>query len=948
MGGHRFCHWPPLLLGVVAIWAGLAADAVAQGSAATDRTALEAVYRAAGGDNWTDNTNWLSAASLGDWYGVEVSDGRVAGLRLGGWDETAREHVGNGLTGSLAPELGNLSQLRWLEIGGNSGLTGTIPAALGNLARLEALNLQSNWLTGSIPAALGRLTELDFLGLESNALTGSIPAELGNLSKPRLLRLYGNPLTGRLPPEFGNLTSLVHLDVSYTMLSGPLPESLTSLSALERLSVDGSGLCVPDSLAMRAWVAAIADFTGAVCDGSASFSRIVTQFDLDRINSVYAVADLNGDGRDDVLGGGSLEHNVAAPERLTKVPLHVFVGEGDGSFRHAPELVAGTIDVRTPVVVADDFNGDGRTDLAAFDAGVFVVAQSIGVGNPPQLFLSGPDGRLRPSEALADAVRREHELRPNPGYSEPADLHLKSATSGDIDGDGDLDLWVESTGGANVISHFMVNNGDDTFTLDPERAPYELLHNPPPEFWRHVGNDLVDLDNDGDLDLALGQIRDPHPTHDNQFSLVLVNDGTGHYPARIELPHPAFYDGYTSVQALTHSDVNGDGFQDLLLVHARNDDTLPNAILPNAILPNVIPFTGRYVQVLVNRGGTSFVDETPARMGDQSATTPERDPDGDPLHNAAEPSMHDVNRDGCPDLVMLEGGPVRTESPLVYRNDGSGRFQAMSPVPFVGSSRYFGGGAVPADVNGDGAIDFVVPSHNEGPDREFGTADDFAMLVTLLNTTPAGPARCGVRANRPPAPAGTLPDRTLSPEDTLNVNVSRAFVDPDGDALNYTVSSSAPQVVTARAAGALATLTAVGEGAATIRVTATDPGGLSATLSFTVRVSTTVSGSFTDDPIRPGVTPVRAIHFTELRTRIDALRRAGGLQAFPWTDPLLTAGVTPVRLVHLLELRSALGTSYAAAGRSAPVWTDAVPTGVTTPIRAVHLMELRAAVLALE
>ena len=91
MGGHRFCRWPPLLLGVVAIWVGLAADAVAQGSAATDRAALEAIYRATGGDNWTDNTNWLTAASLGDWYGVEVSDGRVTGLRLGGWDESVTE-----------------------------------------------------------------------------------------------------------------------------------------------------------------------------------------------------------------------------------------------------------------------------------------------------------------------------------------------------------------------------------------------------------------------------------------------------------------------------------------------------------------------------------------------------------------------------------------------------------------------------------------------------------------------------------------------------------------------------------------------------------------------------------------------------------------------------------------------------------------------------------------
>ena len=717
MGGHRFCHWPPLLLGVVAIWAGLAADAVAQGSAATDRTALEAVYRAAGGDNWTDNTNWLTAASLGDWYGVEVSDGRVTELRLGGWDETARRHVGNGLTGSLAPELGNLSQLRWLEIGGNSGLTGTIPAALGNLARLESLNLQSNWLTGSIPAALGRLTELDFLGLDGNALTGSIPAELGNLSKPRLLGLSGNALTGRLPPELGNLSSLRELYLGYTMLSGPLPESLTSLSELEWLSLDGSGLCVPDSLAMRAWVATIADFAGAVCEGSASFSRMVSQLDVDRVDFVSAVTDINGDGRDDVLGGEYLEYNTAAPERLTKAPLRVFVGERDGSFRHAPELVEGTIDVRRPIVVADDFNGDGRTDLAVFDAGVYVVTRSVGVGNPPQLFLSGQDGRLRPSDALADAVRREHERNhqgPGKGISGPADLHLKSATSGDIDGDGDIDLWVDSIGGANVSSHFMVNNGDGTFTVDEERAPPALRYNWP-ESWYHLAGHLVDLDNDGDLDLALGQNRGLYPSTFNQSSIVLINDGTGHYPARIELPRPAFYEGFTSVKGQTHFDVNGDGFQDLLLVHPRNDDGPPN----------VIPWTGRYIQVLVNRAGTWFGDETLARMGDQRATTPERTPDGNPLHNDAEPRMHDVDRDGCPDLVMSRGSAVRTESPLAYRNDGSGRFRAMSPVPFVGSSRYFGDGAVPADVNGDGAIDFVVPRHNNGPDHEYGTADDF-------------------------------------------------------------------------------------------------------------------------------------------------------------------------------------------------------------------------------
>ena len=473
-----------------------------------------------------------------------------------------------------------------------------------------------------------------------------------------------------------------------------------------------------------------------------TFSRITTELDLGRLDFVLAVADLNGDGRDDVLAGGRDDYNRgAAPEdRLTKATLHVFAGNGDGSFRHAPELVEDTIEARYAVVVAADFNGDGGADLAVFDAGVYVQEQSRGYGNPPQLFLSSSEGRLRPSSALADAVGREHELRPNPDYSGPADLHLKLATAGDIDGDGDLDLWVESTGGANVTSHFMVNNGDGTFTVDIARAPRQLLHNPPPEYWRHVGAALVDLDNDSDLDLALGQIRDLDPTHINQFSIVLVNDGAGYYPARVELPHPAFNDGYTAAHALTHFDVNADGFEDLLLVHQRNDDGPPD----------VIPWTGRYVQALVNRGtpsrvlrrrtAMSFGDETPTWMGDQHATTPERNPNGDELSNFAEPAMHDVDGDGCQDLVMSRSlMRVRVESPLVYRNNGSGQFRAMPPDLFADFSFY----AVPMDANGDNAIDFVVLERDDGPDGRFNTGDDVSTLVTHVNATPAGPVRCG-------------------------------------------------------------------------------------------------------------------------------------------------------------------------------------------------------------
>ena len=228
-----------------------------------------------------------------------------------------------------------------------------------------------------------------------------------------------------------------------------------------------------------------------------------------------------------------------------------------------------------------------------------------------------------------------------------------------------------------------------------------------------------------------------------------------------------------------------------------------------------------------------------------------------------------------------------------------------------------------------------------------GAADAAAVLnvtapmVALWRDRPTA-------VNRPPNASGVLPDRALSLPATLVVDVSAAFVDPDGDALTYTVSLSSPDVVAVMAAGARLTLTAVSEGTATIRVTATDPGGLSATQAFRVTVEARVRAPFTDDPIVPGVTPVKAVHFTELRTRVDALRSAAGLARFSWSDPALRVGVTPVRRVHLLELRSALAQAYRASGRASPRWTDTSPTTGPTPIRALHLTELRAAVLALE
>ena len=48
-----------------------------------DREALAALYNGTGGDNWANNSNWLSEGALGDWHGVTTDEsGRVTGLDL--------------------------------------------------------------------------------------------------------------------------------------------------------------------------------------------------------------------------------------------------------------------------------------------------------------------------------------------------------------------------------------------------------------------------------------------------------------------------------------------------------------------------------------------------------------------------------------------------------------------------------------------------------------------------------------------------------------------------------------------------------------------------------------------------------------------------------------------------------------------------------------------------
>jgi hypothetical protein len=159
----------------------------------TECEALVVLYESTDGDNWDNNTDWLTTNTPCTWHGVTCNAGHVGALRLaGGWGG------GNNLTGSLPPEIGNLIHLEDIYLAGNE-LSGAIPSEIGNLSKLKEIRMYNNQLTGTLPSEIGQLTSLTMLALDNNQITGAIPPEIGNLAMLQTLSISGNQL------DFGHL-----------------------------------------------------------------------------------------------------------------------------------------------------------------------------------------------------------------------------------------------------------------------------------------------------------------------------------------------------------------------------------------------------------------------------------------------------------------------------------------------------------------------------------------------------------------------------------------------------------------------------------------------------------------------------------------------------------------------------------------------------------------------
>lgn len=136
----------------------------------------------------------------------------------------------------------------------------------------------------------------------------------------------------------------------------------------------------------------------------------------------------------------------------------------------------------------------------------------------------------------------------------------------------------------------------------------------------------------------------------------------------------------------------------------------------------------------------------------------------------------------------------------------------------------------------------------------------------------------------------------------------------------------------------------------TIPGTSHNDSGLTANTTYLYKVRA-VAGTFSNidpattivftDPVLNAGTGVKATHFAELRTAVNAMRAAAGLPAQIFTDPTLSTAIR-IKAMHLTELRTALDAARLEIGLAPLSYTDPSPSGTTA--KAVHVNELRGGV----
>lgn len=397
--------------------------------------------------------------------------------------------------------------------------------------------------------------------------------------------------------------------------------------------------------------------------------------------------DLDGDGNLDALGN-RWSGFVGAYE------LMYLRGQGDGTFSHDGGY---NVDAFFRVVGAGDVDGDGLSDVVVWRSGPELWTLSdfasgspvVPVASPTSLVNSGScipvlvdvdgDGNL---DAVGCTPLGELavQLADGSGGFGAASIvapgvGFPSLQVADVNGDGRDDVTILGTGASAEVQCFIVEGPPGAAML----VPRPVVSFPSIPDFRY--GTWFDVDRDGHLDLGLGDLEQTY---------IAYGDGTG----ALSTPQPVVR--AVGVDRLHFGDVNGDGTTDL--VHTGSSGA-----------------TGYAVQI-VGPGNVRVETDDVAVPGNDFTAV----------------AAGDVDRDGTMDVVASrEGGGI-----TVVSGNGDGTFVVSQVIPSGVGTR----DVQLADMDGDGLLDAVAVEYDTGALSVFrGTlAGDLGPAATQLIGSGAG------------------------------------------------------------------------------------------------------------------------------------------------------------------------------------------------------------------